>query len=418
MSIFKDPYYEKYIKYKTKYIWLSTKLSELSKPLGHKTSSPDELEMIRKFSELEKSEKMEKLEKIDNTDKTEETYNTLDTLDDSINLNKTGGGSYFYEQNDIIKRTNMLIPKKFSKDIYQFKSIYLKANLINPQVRKKYSKIRKTILKNNSPPPHNYHLTLLILEINLNYPIIGNELSYMDKSSNKRKIRKDLSFLNQDDIKAEFELVFRNVVLTTMDYEMLGKLTRIQLGLNKLGKPTKKTKEINVGVKNPEMNDCVKYPGSYFVDHFEVNNKNLITTFRTKFYERMNDFMKQQYIKSGGKEKNYIGYRVDNETDPDYILIFYDNFSKDIPLLAIKKFYFGKNTWAPHISIFNMEELSMNNEKFLKSYVVEFLNNQDKEKTNTMVFDELKKSSVVRELLKKNAKPVLTIKDIDFELQT
>lgn len=361
-----NSYYKKYIKYKTKYI-------ELKKIIT------------------------------DNY-----TYTNLD-INTNINkeINKVGGG-YFYEQNDLIKRTNMLVSKKFSKELYQFSSIYLKANLINSQIIKKYSKIRKTILKNNSFPPHNYHLTLLIFEINLDYPIVGNKISYIDKTTKKRKVRKGLDFLNQNEIKKDFEQIFTNMILTTLDYEILGKLTRIKPEPNK---------EIQVGVKNPESNDCIKYPGSYFVDHFEINNKNLITTFRTKFYERMNEFMKQQYIELGGREKNYIGYRADNETDPDYILIFYDNFSKVVPLIAIKKFYYGKNTWTPHISIFNMEELCANNMNFLEKYVVNFLTNYDKFITDKMVFDELKKSKSVRELFRKNAKPKITIKDIEFELQ-
>jgi hypothetical protein len=370
-----NSYYKKYLKYKTKYINLQKKQIEYNSTGGLSNSS------------------------------TNNKFNSMN-LGDS-NSNKIGGG-YFYEQNDLIKRTNMLIPKKFAQKLYHFSSIYLKANLINPEIIKKYSKIRRTILKNNSFPPHNYHLTLLIFEINLDYPIIGNNISYIDKSSKKRKVRKGLSFLNQDEIKKDFEQIFTNMVLTTLDYELLGKLTRI--------KP-EPHKEIQVGVKNPESNDCVKYPGSYFVDHFEVNNKNLITTFRTKFYEKMNEFMKQQYVNMGGKEKNYVGYRADNETDPDYILIFYDNFSKDVPLIAIKKFYYGKNTWAPHISIFNMEELVVSNMKFLEKYVVNFLTHHDRTKTNLLVFDELKKSKSVRELFRKSAKPKITIKDIDFELQ-
>ena len=324
-----------------------------------------------------------------------------------LNMEQIGSG-YFYEQNDIIKRTNMLVPNKFEKNLYQFSSVYLKANLINPKIIKKYSKIRKNILKNNSFPPHNYHLTLLIFEINLDYPIIGNNISYLDNLTKKRKIRKDLSFLDQNEIKNYFEQIFYNMILTTIDYKILGKLTKIKLSSNK---------EIQVSVKNPESNDCLKYPGSYFVDHFEINNKNLITTFRTKFYEGMNDYMKEQFIKLGGKEKNYIGYRADNEIDPDYILIFYDNFSKDVPFIAIKKFYYGKNTWDPHISIFNMEELYDNNKKFLEKYVVEFLTNHDRTKTDLMVYDDLKKLKSVRELFRKNAKPKITINDIDFELQ-
>ncbi len=369
-----NSYKEKYIKYKEKYIKYKTKYIELKKLL--ESTNNDNNNQGQVHSQIIKS-----------------------------------GGGYFYEQNDLIKRTNLLVPKKFSKSQYQFSSIYLKANLTNPQIIKKYSKIRKTILKNNSFPPHNYHLTLLIFEINLDYPIIGNTISYLDKSGTKRKVRKGLSFLNQNEIKYDFEQIFQNMVLTTLDYEILGKLTRIKQG-NGYGK------EIGVGVKNSELNDCVKYPGSYFVDHFEVNNKNLITTFRTKFYERMNEFMKLEYLKKGGKEKNYVGYRADNETDPDYILIFYDNFSKDVPLIAIKKFYYGKNTWAPHISIFNMEELGTNNENFLEKYVVDFLTYKDRTRSNLLVFDELKKSKSVRELFRKNAKPKITINDIEFELQT
>ena len=119
-----NSYYEKYLKYKAKYINLQK-----------------EINLMYNLS-------------------------NMSNLSNKEQENKTGGG-YFYEQNDLIKRTNMLVSRKFSKDLYQFSSIYLKANLTNQQIRKKYSKIRKTILKNSSHPPHNYHLTLLIFEINL-----------------------------------------------------------------------------------------------------------------------------------------------------------------------------------------------------------------------------------------------------------
>ncbi len=323
------------------------------------------------------------------------------------NKNLTAGG-FFYEQNDLIKRINAFGNKKFKKELHQFSSIYLKCNLINPDIIKRYSKIRKTILKNNSPPPHSFHITLLIFEINLNYPIIGNSISYMDKTIGRKKVRKSLSFLDPYEVKSNFEEVFKNMLLTTVDYEILGKLVKIKLDSNK---------ELNVGVKNSELNDCVKYPGSYFVDQFEINNKNLITTFRTKFYEKLNEFMKFEFIKIGGKVKDYVGYRADNESDPDYILIFYDNFSKVIPFLAIKKFYYGKNTWSPHISVFNMEELTSNNMKFLEKYCIDFLTNHDKDSINHMVFDELKKNSFVKNIIKKNSKINITINDVDFELQ-
>jgi hypothetical protein len=330
----------------------------------------------------------------------------------NFNFNNTNailtGGGYFYEQNDLIKRINVFGNKKFKKELYQFSSIYLKCNLTNPDIIKRYSKIRKTILKNNSPPPHSFHITLLIFEINLNYPIIGDSISYMDKTVGRRKVRKSLSFLDPYEVKSNFEEVFKNMLLTTVDYEVLGKLVKIKLDSNK---------ELNVGVKNPELNDCVKYPGSYFVDKFEINNKNLITTFRTKFYEKLNEFMKFEFIKIGGKVKDYVGYRADNESDPDYILIFYDNFSIDIPFLAIKKFYYGKNTWTPHISVFNMEELGSNNMKFLEKYCIDFLSNHDKNLSDQMVFDELKKNNSVKDILKKNSKIKITVNDVDFELQ-
>ena len=238
--------------------------------------------------------------------------------------------------------------------------------------------------------------------------MIGNSLAYLDKVSGRRKIRKNLLFLEQDEIKSNFETIFKNMVLTTEGFEVLGKLVKVKLDSNR---------EINVGVKNPDSNDCVIYPGTYFVDKLEINNKNLITTFRIKFYERLNEFMKVEFLRIGGKLKDYVGYRSDNETDPDYILIFYDNFSKDIPLLAIKKFYYGKNTWTPHISIFNMEELIENNQKFLESYVVDFLTNHSKSNSDQMIWNELKKNSLVKQLLKKSAIPKITIDDLDFELQ-
>lgn len=161
----------------------------------------------------------------------------------------------------------------------------------------------------------------------------------------------------------------------------------------------------------------MKFPGWYFVDRFDVNNKNLITIFRTKIYEKLNEFMKFEYMKLGGKTKDYIGYRVESELDPDYILLFFDNFSKDVPLMAIKKFYYGKNTWMPHITIFNTDELISNNLKFLENYVINFLKNKNRELTNQMIFDELKKSSSVKELMKKTNKTKITIDDMVFELQ-
>ncbi len=326
-----------------------------------------------------------------------------------IELNKQKGGSYFYEQNDLIKRINSITTsKKFKKDLYQFGSIYFKTNLINSNIIKKYNKIRKTMLKNNSLPPFNYHMTLLILEVNLDYPLISNSISYFDKTLGKKKIRKTLSFLDPEEIKTNFETIFKNVILQSIEYEVLGKLPKIKLDNGK---------EIFTGVKNEELDDCVKYPGWYFVNKFDVNNKCLITTFRIKLYEKLNEFMKFEFIKLGGKTKDYVGYRVETEIDPDYILLFYDNFSKNIPLIAIKKFYYGKNSWMPHITIFKTDELATNNMKFLEKYVVDFLTYKNSDQTNHMIFDELKKSASVKKIIKKNNTNKITINDVEFELQ-
>ena len=330
-----------------------------------------------------------------------------------INFNENNhiqqkGNGYFYEQNDLIKRINMLGNNKFKKDLYQFSSIYLKTNITNQHIIKKYNKIRKIILKNNTPPPFNYHMTLLIFEINLDYPSISNSISYFDKTVGKKKVRKTLSFLDPEEIKLNFETIFKNMILESIDYEVVGKLKKIKLDSNR---------EINLGIKNQEQNDCIEYPGLYFVDKFDVNNKNLITTFRIKFYEKLNEFMKFEFMKLGGKTKDYIGYRVDNEIDPDYILIFYDNFSKTIPLIAIKKFYYGKNTWMPHITIFNIEELIPNNKKFVEKYVVEYLTNKNRNKLDQFIFDELKNNILIKELFKKNNKTRIMIEDMKFELQ-
>lgn len=319
------------------------------------------------------------------------------------------GGSYFYEQNDLIKRMNMIASKqKFKKDLYQFSSIYFKTNLTNPDIIKKYSKIRKYILKNKTPPPFNYHLTMLILEVNLDYPIISNVISYFDTTLGKKKVRKTLSFLDPEEIKLNFETIFKNVILESVEYEILGKLKKVKL---------ENGKEINMGIKNEEQDDCMKYPGWFFVDKFEVNNKNLITSFRTKIYEKLNEFMKFEFMKLGGKTKDYVGYRVESEMDPDYILLFYDNFSKDVPLMAIKKFYYGKNTWMPHITIFNLNELVTNNMKFLEKYLFNFLTNGDRTQTDKLIFDELKKSSQVKDFIKKKNHRKITFNDMEFELQ-
>jgi hypothetical protein len=319
------------------------------------------------------------------------------------------GGSYFYEQNDLIKRMNAVVSKKKSKkDLYQFSSIYFKTNLTNPNIIKKYAKIRKSILKNNTPPPFNYHLTMLILEVNLDYPLISNSISYFDNTLGKKKVRKTLSFLDPEEIKLNFETLFKNMVLESIEYEIVGKLKRVRL---------EGGKEINTGVKNEEQDDCMKYPGWFFVDKFEVNNKSLITAFRTKVYEKLNEFIKFEFMKLGGKTKDYVGYRVETEMDPDYILLFYDNFSKDVPLMAIKKFYYGKNTWMPHITIFNTDELASNNMKFLEKYIENFFINKDRTQSDQLIFDELKKSSSIKELMKKSNKTKITFDDMEFELQ-
>ncbi len=335
-----------------------------------------------------------------------ELKKSLKTITEQTNQK---GGSYFYEQNDLIKRINVISNnKKFKKDLCQFSSIYFKTNLTNKNIIKKYAKIRKTMLKNSSAPPFNYHLTMLILEVNLDYPLISNSISYFDKTLGKKKVRKTLSFLDPEEIKSSFETIFKNVVLQSVEYEVVGKLKRVKLEAGK---------EISTGVKNEEQDDCIKYPGWYFVDKFDVNNKNLITMFRTKIYEKLNEFMKFEFMKLGGNTKDYVGYRVESEIDPDYILLFYDNFSKDIPLMAIKKFYYGKNTWMPHITLFNTDELITNNSKFLENYVVNFLTNKNRDLTDQMIFDELKKSSRVKELMKKTNKTKITIDDMEFELQ-
>lgn len=327
------------------------------------------------------------------------------------NIMEQKGGSYFYEQNDLTKRMNLVASKKKSKkDLYQFSSIYFKTNLTNPNIIKKYSKIRKYILKNNSYPAFNYHLTMLILEVNLDYPLISNSISYFDNALGKKKVRKTLSFLDPEEIKLNFETIFKNMILESVEYDVVGKLKRVKL---------EGGKEISTGVKNEEQDDCVKYPGWFFVDKFEINNKSLITAFRTKIYEKLNEFMKFEFMKLGGKTKDYVGYRVETEIDPDYILLFYDNFSKDVPLMAIKKFYHGKNTWMPHISIFNINELSQTNHKFLEKYVENFFINKNKNLSDQLIFDELKKSSKIKELLKKNnrTKNKITMGDMEFELQ-
>lgn len=339
---------------------------------------------------------------------------------DEINL-KGGAIPFFYEQNEIIKRINLLENNKQNeKGLHQFSRIYLKANITNKKIIRNYDKIRKIILKNDTPPPFLYHLTLLIFDVNLDYPVLGNIISQIDTLTGRKKIKKDLSFLDINETKTDFEIIFKNMVLKTIEHEVLGKLSKIKTKTKTKTKTNTNIeiiKEIDIGVKNPYALDCLQYPGNYFVDKFEINNKNLINCFRTKFYDRLNEFVKLQYIKNGGKEKDYVGWRADVEIDPEYILIFYDNFSTKIPLLAIHKFYYGKNTWIPHISIFNMEELEQNNLKFLSKYAIDFLTWHSKTHTDKLLFAELNKSKTVKNSLKLNMKKEIVLKDFEFTMQ-
>ena len=64
-----------------------------------------------------------------------------------------------------------------------------------------------------------------------------------------------------------------------------------------------------------------------------------------------------------------------------------------------------------------MEELGLDNMGWLGKYIMDFLTSQDRTHSDQMVWNESKKNSSVKELLKKTARPKITIRDIDFELQ-
>ena len=94
------------------------------------------------------------------------------------------------------KNLKILIPKLY----YSLKKIKNEIIIVDDDsndgtkdIIKKYAKIRKTMLKNSSAPPFNYHLTMLILEVNLDYPLISNSISYFDKTIGKKSKAKDIS---------------------------------------------------------------------------------------------------------------------------------------------------------------------------------------------------------------------------------
>jgi len=55
--------------------------------------------------------------------------------------------------------------------------------------------------------------------------------------------------------------------------------------------------------------------------------------------------------------------------------------------------------------------------KFLEKYIVNFFTNKDRIQTDKLIFDELKKSSSIKELIKKSNKTKITFDDMEFELQ-
>ena len=87
---------------------------------------------------------------------------------------------------------------------------------------------------------------------------------------------------------------------------------------------------------------------AHYARIYKPNNTVLITKFRTCLYDK-------------------IGTKLNTTfTGPNNINDFNIFYSNNKPLYAIKNFYYGKNNWKPHISIFQMREKSKRNRHSIK----------------------------------------------------
>jgi hypothetical protein len=95
----------------------------------------------------------------------------------------------------------------------------------------------------------------------------------------------------------------------------------------------------------------------FWTMEYDDNAPNAITSFKASFYDN--------FLRSLGKTKRDFTKSVVRHSNGIQYHVFSYN---GIPWYAIANCYFGTNSWRPHVSIFNLDELSQNNAALFQSY--------------------------------------------------
>lgn len=267
----------------------------------------------------------------------------LDKKEDKKVDNHIGGG-YFYKRNEEIKeqdRINGTITPKYS-----FKSCTLKVNF-NPNtplylyLKENANKINNS---NESNLDHDFHLSLLQMDINLSHILNSpngqvhnpdNNFAYRVDSNNKFISEKFTDKLATINLIQAFLNLFRGVEFESTNFGFLGE------------------QELTIGSEKKNYK-------SFIVQLFQIPNREFqqrITEFRKIFYDLVLEYIQSinpRIEKFEVKEKTVGGKK--------YFLLYYkpknlmteslDTQTKyNEPLFAIPEYYWGPGVWTPHISL-------------------------------------------------------------------
>jgi hypothetical protein len=263
---------------------------------------------------------------------------------------QTGGNSFFYILNGNLDKEK---PKR------AFKNCYIKLSFQDDTILKNYINQDKIYYLRNLPGlelPYDFHMTLLQFEINCSHPLntynfetniirkiedINNNFVYVVKDNNKRitdKIfsQKFIDFLASINLTRKFKEIFMNTTFDNSIHELIGQDPNVQYLVQKL-------------------------------QYTDYNIPALITQFRTYFYTKLKEYIKNLCslpisVTISEDTENVGGFYTKKYRLPREILDLkkYENFKistfpYDDPLIAIPDYYYGIGVWEPHISLLKFQ---------------------------------------------------------------
>ncbi len=255
--------------------------------------------------------------------------------------NIIGGESYFHKFNQtlsgkklVFKSFNIMVELNDNSLIVQFLKHAIKDIL-------SYGNANRYIIEFDLN--YKFHFTLLNFELNISHPLnlkdndegdfSKNNFAWKDNLNNKKITKKFEDFLKQINLRGKFEEYFNDVIFKTSNFEILGTDTK------------------------------------YFVQKYDYDKTNSITSFRIYFYSQLFAYIQEIDHTYTGFELQFVKFKDDGTLDIlpnntssefDYVLYYPVKLSGIIsedekPLLAIPKYYWGKGVWAPHTSLFKLD---------------------------------------------------------------